>query len=90
VVVRPDYHYRHRERLGEKNIQDRRTMTLYAGGVARVDGAAEVFRSGLDRFAIKGVCLRNGRRAPEARAILRALGFRRRFQATDREIWVRS
>jgi hypothetical protein len=90
VVVRPDYHYRHRERLGEKNIQDRRTMTLYAGGVARVDDAAEVFRSGLDRFAIKGVCLRNGRRAPEARAILRALGFRRRLQATDREIWVRS
>jgi hypothetical protein len=88
--VRPDYHYRHRERLGEKNIQDRRTMTLYAGGVARVDDAAEVFRSGLDRFAIKGVCLRNGRRAPEARAILRALGFRRRLQATDREIWVRS
>jgi hypothetical protein len=36
------------------------------------------------------VCLRNGKRAPEARAILRASGFRRKLQATDREIWVRS
>ena len=90
VVVRPEYHYRHRERLGAENIRGRRIMALYAAGVARDDDAPDVFREGLERFAVKGVCLRNGKHAAQARSILRALGFRRKLQATDREIWVRS
>jgi hypothetical protein len=89
VEVRPGYLYRHRERLGAENVRDRRVMTLYAAGIAAVDDAPEIFRRGLDRFSVQGVCLRNGSRAAEARAILRQAGFRRKLRATDREIWVR-
>ena len=90
VVVRPEYQYRHREQLGAKNVRDRWIMTLYAGGVARVDDAPDVFREGLDHFAVQGVCLRNGKHAAEARSILQTAGFRRTVHALDREIWVRS
>ncbi len=90
LVVRTPYLKPHRSRLGDEQVLHRYLMTSYVAGVERRDDAARLFRSGLRRFDVKGVCLRKTALAEQARNILRSAGFRRSLQGADHEIWVRS
>lgn len=77
-------------KLENDSLRERREMIGYvAGGGSK--RAPAVFREGLDRYSVQGVCLRDSERADEARAILIAAGFRRTArELEDYEIWVRS
>jgi hypothetical protein len=90
LVVRMPYLKPHRSRLGNEQVLHRYVMSRYVAGVERRDDAARLFRSGLRRFDVVGVCLRKTALAEQARNILRSAGFRRSLQGADHEIWVRS
>jgi hypothetical protein len=89
LVVRGIYLRRFRRELGMDDLRDRWVMTLYAGGELAAAEAHEIFRRGLERYRIAGVCLKNSEHARQARSILRGAGFERTLQGVDLEIWVR-
>lgn len=77
-------------RIGKDNLIDRVTMTRYAGGDDRSDAAARVFRSGLDRFSIKAVCMHSGDKDDQVRGALRGAHFVLATSGDHYEIWVRA
>lgn len=90
VMVRSAYlefQSRHLE-SGEPEL--RHAMARYVDGKSTRSFTTARFRSGLDRFDLKAVCLRNSTLAPETRATLKSAGFRRTLQGVSRELWVRS
>jgi hypothetical protein len=89
LVVRDFYLAPYRARLGDEDIRVRRFMTYFAGGEVAWPDAEERFAHGLERFPVKGVCLRVGALAEPARRALRAAGFTRVVQGQDHEIWTR-
>jgi hypothetical protein len=90
LEARTQYLKRRRHHLGEEEVEIRHWMTSYVAGAVTEDAAASRFREGLERFDVRGVCLRNSGRAGEARSILRAAGFQRTLQGVSYELWVRS
>jgi hypothetical protein len=90
LEARAQYLKRRRSHLGDEEVEIRHWMTRYVEGSATEDAAASRFREGLERFDVRGVCLRNSGRAGEARSTLRAAGFQRRLQGLSYELWVRS
>ena len=89
LVVRSLYLDPYRMQLGDRAITLRYWMTAIAGGEITGPEAEPVFRAGLDRFDVKGVCLRANPSADWRRDGLRASGFRRSLHDLDHEIWVR-
>jgi hypothetical protein len=89
LEVRPEYMKRRQEHLGEEDAELRHRMTYYVAGAATEDAAAR-FRDGLEHFDVRAVCLQLSEHAAEARAILRAAGFRRTLRGVSYELWVRS
>ena len=79
-----------RHRIGEDAYRDRILMTRFASGEAHQPAAAAIFEEGLERYAVKAVCLALSDDTAVARQILRRAGFERYLQGTDMEIWVRS
>jgi hypothetical protein len=65
-------------------------MTAIAGGEVSGPEPARIFRDGLERFQVRGVCLRVTPGAEPLREVLRAADFRLHIQQRDHEIWVRS
>jgi hypothetical protein len=49
----------------------------------------EPFRSGLDRYEVRAVCLVNSPEAETARAILEQANFRQTLRDDDYELWLR-
>jgi len=91
LQVRKLYLIRQRENLGDDDVKLRALMTQYVGGAAEgVPHAGAHFESGLEKYDIRGVLLRNSGRAVEARRILEKSGFEREMRAIDYEIWIRS
>jgi hypothetical protein len=90
LMVRPPYLFRYRELLGEDELLQRQLMTRYTAGWLDAPDAPLVFRDGLERFHVEGVCLRVTRESERTRLILREAGFRRAVADPDHEIWVRS
>ncbi|MFI5217308.1 MAG: hypothetical protein ACHQ3O_12265, partial [Candidatus Limnocylindria bacterium] len=88
--VRDLYLAPYRAQLGDPSIALRRWMTAIAGGEVSGDDAARVFRAGLERFQVRGACLKVTPRVEPTREALRASGFRRTRQDPEHEIWVRS
>ncbi|MCP4659620.1 MAG: hypothetical protein GY856_29815, partial [bacterium] len=78
----------HAARIGADNYRDRRVMTRYLAGEVDSEEAATIFRDGLARFPIRGVCLRDSEYAEGARAILREAGFLREMRYSLHEIWL--
>lgn len=89
VMVRGSYLEVYVDQLGIAELRRRAVVTRYSEGLASGPRASLIFREGLERWNVRGVCIRNSEYASEARGILRDLGFRRTLQSTDREIWVR-
>jgi hypothetical protein len=89
LVVRGLYLRALAAQLGEREREDRLAMTDFVAGIERAAGAEQVFRRGLDRYGVKGVCLRDSRLAPAARAALRDAGFARTQREAPWEIWTR-
>ena len=90
LLVRELYLEPYRVQLGDPALDLRRWMTAIAGGEVSGPDAARLFRGGLERFEVKGVCLRVTPSVEPTREVLRSLGFRRSLQQPDHEIWVRS
>jgi hypothetical protein len=90
LVVRKPYLDRYERQIGAENLEARLAITRYCAGALDFEGSHELFRKGLEFFDVKGVCLRNSAHADEARAILRASGFRRTHRSLGQEIWIRS
>ena len=90
LVVRDLYLVPYRVQLGTPSINLRRWMTAIAGGEISGRSAERLFREGLERFEVRGVCLRVTPSVEPIRDVLRASGFRRSSQDQDHEIWVRS
>jgi hypothetical protein len=90
LMVRDLYLAPYRAQLGEPSITQRRWMTAIAGGELSGEAAARLFRAGLERFPVRGVCLKRTASVEPTREALRASGFRRTLQDLDHEIWVRS
>jgi len=81
-----------RRHLDPEEWRQRDLMTRYVDGGARGEGGAtEVFRHGIERFDVRGVCLRVARNddVEAAREILAAAGFSRRKWGSDFEVWSR-
>jgi hypothetical protein len=89
LVVRDLYLEHQRVQLGEEDVALRRWMTAIAGGGASGAEPARIFREGLERFQVRGVCLRVTPGAEPIREVLRAAAFRLHIQQPDHEIWVR-
>ena len=90
LVVRDLYLLPYRAQLGDPSITLRRWMTAIAGGEVSGDDAARLFRAGLERFQVRGACLKVTPSVEPTREALRASGFRRTRQELEHEIWVRS
>jgi hypothetical protein len=80
----------YRVQLGDPSIELRVWMTAIAGGERSGPDVARLFRGGLERFQVRGVCLRRTPGAPPIREALRASGFRLSREDPEHEIWVRS
>jgi hypothetical protein len=90
LLVRDLYLEHQRVQLGEEDLALRRWMTAIAGGEVSGPEPARIFRDGLERFQVRGVCLRVTPGAEPIRGVLRAAGFRLHVQQRDHEIWVRA
>jgi len=90
LLVRPPYLVPYLSQLGAEDLDLRLLMTNYATGSIEGPEDHERFRSGLERFGVRGVLLRDSPFAARARAILREAGFRPDLKAIDHEIWLRS
>lgn len=89
LLVRDLYLDPHRAQLGDRELALRRWMTAIAGGEVSGPEPARIFRDGLERFQVRGVCLRVTPGAEPIREVLRAAAFRLHIQQRDHEIWVR-
>jgi hypothetical protein len=89
VVVRDLYLVPFRAQIAEEEMLLRLYMTAVVGGEYAGPNVVPRFRAGLDRFAVKGVCLRRAKGAAPLRDVLRGAGFVRRGEAPGHEIWVR-
>ncbi|MFI5217442.1 MAG: DUF6077 domain-containing protein [Candidatus Limnocylindria bacterium] len=90
LLVRDLYLAPYRAQLGDPSIQLRVWMTAIAGGERTGPDAGRLFRGGLERFQVRGVCLRVTPGVEATREALRAAGFRRSREDDEHEIWVRS
>jgi hypothetical protein len=90
LLVRDLYLEHQRAQLGDGELALRRWMTAIAGGEVSGPEPARIFRDGLERFQVRGVCLRVTPGAEPIREVLRAAAFRLHIQQRDHEIWVRS
>jgi hypothetical protein len=90
LMVRDLYLAPYRVQLGDASVSLRVWMTAIAGGELTGPDSARLFRGGLERFPVRGVCLRVTPGVEPTRDALRAAGFRRSLQDPEHEIWVRS
>jgi hypothetical protein len=89
LIARWMYMPRYEATLGMQDLKHRLVMTRYVDGRSERDDAPRLFRLGLKRFGVKGVCLRNFEGVEVARKILRKEGFDRTLSGLNYEIWVR-
>ncbi len=89
LFVRELYLDPYRSQLGDGDLALRRWMTAIAGGDVSGPAPPRIFRDGLERFQVRGVCLRVTPGAEPIREVLRAAAFRLHVQQRDHEIWVR-
>nr|MEA2625804.1 hypothetical protein [Candidatus Binatota bacterium] len=75
--------------IAPEEIRTRRWMIRFASGGDPSAGAVRRFRGGLDRFDVRGVCLRRRRGTPEVETALRDAGFRRTDRDARYEVWTR-
>jgi hypothetical protein len=88
LVVR-DYLRAAPPRLSRQAVRDRRAMQRFVDAPELVEATPEQFRGGLDRFALRAVCLVNDPRATVARAILQRSGFTEALSGDGYALWVR-
>ncbi len=75
--------------IDAEDYRYRDVMTRYVTGYVDSEDTPMIFRDGLDRFAVEGVCLRESEHAKEARVILQEVGLRRVAGGRTHEIWLR-
>ncbi len=76
-------------RLSSENILARNKMIGYAENIDRSEKTSILFREGLERFHIEGVCINTKGPIKDARTILRETGFHKKAQIENYEIWIR-
>jgi hypothetical protein len=89
LVVR-DYLRAAPPRLSRQAVRDRRALQRFVNEPELVEANPEQFSGGLDRFALRAVCLVNDPRATVAQAILQRSGFNEALQGDGYALWVRS
>jgi hypothetical protein len=76
-------------RTSREEWNHRMAMERFLGNPELVDANPGQFQDGLERFAVRAVCLVNTPRAEVARSILQQAGFRLTLRRDDYELWVR-
>lgn len=89
LVVR-DYLHSWRDRLTPEEVDHRMAMQRFLDAPEPGAAKAGQFQDGLDRFAVRAVCLVNAPRSAAARTILQQKGFRPTLRREDYELWVRA
>src|SRR5262245_51825236 len=82
-------HYLRRD-LIELDVELRSAMGQFLSDPGLVKTAPQQFRDGLDRFALRAVCLTVSPQAGAARDILQKAGFHQTIASKDYELWVRN
>jgi hypothetical protein len=83
-------HYLRPDLTGPENLELRVAMHRFLSDPDLVQTAPRQFRDGLDRFALRAVCLTVSPGASAARDILQTAGFHRTIASKDYELWVRN
>lgn len=83
-------HYLRPALAGRENVLLRWAMRQFVARPELVEAAPRQFRDGLDRFAVRAVCMASSQHAGVARTVLRQAGFHRTIAAEDYELWVRT
>jgi hypothetical protein len=89
LVVR-SYLHTTKGALDAEELLQRNAMQRFVDTPNLIEATPQQFRDGLDRFAVRAVCLRNSPSAATARAILEQAGFRQARRDEDYELWVRA
>jgi hypothetical protein len=76
--------------LEAEELLQRSAMQRFVDTPDLIEATPQQFRDGLDRFAVRAVCLRNAPSAATARAILEQASFRQTRRDEDYELWVRA
>ncbi len=76
--------------LTHEEVLQRNAMQRFVDKPKLIKATPQQFRDGLDRFAVRAVCLRNTPAAATARAILEQASFRQAQRDEDYELWVRT
>ncbi len=84
LEVRPDFHWD----LPEEDARLRFALTRYVGGELRLEGAAELLRSGILRYGIAAVCFARSEWSGEIREALEEAGFRPAGRDRFLELWL--
>jgi hypothetical protein len=79
-----------RDRLTPEEFSRRVAMQRFLDNPELVEASSEQFRDGLDRFAVRAVCLANSPKAAAARTVLQQANFHPTLRREDFELWVRS
>ena len=80
----------HGNLLDREMVDLRRQVQDWLAQPEGVEEAPRRFREGLDRLAVRAVCLARSGRSGAARAVLQQAGFRQTVADQDYELWVRS
>ena len=75
--------------LGAEELTQRYAMQRFVNEPELIEATPQAFRDGLDRFAVRAVCLPSTAAAAAARSILEQAGFRQVQRDEDYELWVR-
>jgi hypothetical protein len=79
-----------RDRLTPEEFSRRLAMQRLLDNPELVEASSEQFRDGLDRFAVRAVCMANSPKAAAARTVLQQANFHPTLRREDFELWVRS
>ncbi|HSQ00849.1 MAG TPA: hypothetical protein VL049_26790, partial [Candidatus Dormibacteraeota bacterium] len=72
-----------------EEVLQRNAMQRFVDAPELIEATPQQFRDGLDRFAVRAVCLPSSPKAAAARSILEQANFWQTLRGEDYELWVR-